>query len=395
MAAEPEAEKIDAVEMVDLSVYDNKITLEPIWSKKLGVGYGMRYLRLVPTHDEETVYGVDWRGELFAFDKSTGEERWQIELPSHLTGGLSFGQQMVVIGGGDGSVYAIDRADGEVRWRSKVSSEVLSRSVIAGGIVVVHTNDGKVTGLNGDNGKTLWTYQYKVPVLTLRGASSPLMIDESRVVVGLANGKLVLLDVRTGVVLWEQTVATPQGRSELQRMVDVDANPLLIGNTIYTVAYQGRIAAMDVSSGRIIWTRDMSSYTGMSGDDRLLYVSDADGNVHGVDRFNGAMLWKQDKLQSLSLTEPLLFKGQLIVGAKDGYLYWLSTEDGAIVSRTAVQEIADRLLGMEWDLWEDYTGSGLPDFFKEDTGINVAPVVVDGEMLLSADNQGRITAFRF
>jgi len=375
-----------------LAKLDNQLLVKPVWSSRTGIGYGKRYLKLQPVSDGETVFGADWRGELYAFDQQTGEQRWHTETGSEITGGLVLHDDLLLLGAGDGSVQAFDK-QGVLVWKRQLSSEVVSKPAVAGEVVVVHVNDGNVAGLNLQTGEQLWNYYYKVPVLTLRGASTPAISDEHVAIVGLATGKLIALDSRNGTLLWQQSIAVPQGRSELQRMVDIDADPLVMRGTVYSVAYQGRIAAVDVASGRTLWTRELSSYSGISADNGNLYVTDAEGNLLALDRFSGASLWRQEKLQGLGLTRPLIYRDKLILSSNDGFLYWASKQDGKLVSRAAVKDIAARLKGLEWDLWEDYNRGGLPDFYDEDIGINVSPVALDDDTLVIADNQGHITVF--
>ncbi len=375
-----------------LAEFDNRLATEPLWSKRISVSLGKRFIKLQSVQGGDVLYSTDWRGAVYAIDSTSGETLWQHQVGEIVSGGLTLASELLLLGTSEGRLIALNSTDGTEAWRSQLSSEILSAPLLADGHVVVHSNDGYVYGLSASDGEQLWAYQYKVPALTLRGTSAPIYAG-GLVLVGLDNGKLVALDIQSGSVRWLQTVAVPRGRSELQRMVDIDAAPIKVGNVLYVVSYQGRVAALDIATGRVIWIREFSSFGGMAADSESLYVSDAEGHVSAINQATGATLWTQRKLAGLELTRPLISKGVLIVAADDGYLYWLVTESGELLSRSAVKEIAARLQGMEWDLWDDYDRSALPDFYDEDIGINVAPQQLNDGSLLVLDNLGYLTRF--
>ncbi len=375
-----------------LEQYDNQLNIEPLWSDRVSVSFGKRYIKLRPQQFGDAVYSADWRGEVLAHQLESGELLWQKSLEGIITGGVTASDEMVLLGGAEGEVIALHPQSGELLWRSQLSSEILAPPLHGGGYVVVHSNDGYIYGLSAQTGEQQWVYQYKVPALTLRGTSSPVL-SGNLVVVGLDNGRLVALDLQSGSVSWEQTIAVPQGRSELQRMVDIDATPLLIDGMLYVVSFQGRVAALEASSGRVVWIRDFSSYSGMDADHENLYVSDSEGVVYAINRQNGASLWKQEQLKALILSHPVVSQAEVIVAADDGYLYWLSRQSGELLSRISSKELVARLKGMEWNLWTDYDRSGLPEFYDEDVGINIAPQRLSDGSLLVLDNQGYLTRF--
>lgn len=371
----------------------NAVNAQPVWSAKAGPGYGKRYLRLAPAVDSGMVFAADWKGSVFAYQAATGRELWRQDWKTEITGGLFHAEGLLLFGTGDAHLYAIGAGDGALRWKTRVSSEVVSSPRLANGIVIAQTNDGKIFGIDASGGKILWTEQRSVPALTLRGAASPAISADGIVIAGHGNGKLSALDLRNGALLWEASIAIPQGRSELQRMVDIDADPLIIAGVVYAVAYQGRIAALDLTSGRLLWTRDMSSHAGMTGDDRHLFITAADSTVYALDRHSGATLWKQEGLKGRALSKPVIDQERLIVGDDSGALYWILAEDGKLVSRITIETLSAALKGLEWDLWNDYTKSGLRQFYKENSGINHPPVDA-GDHFVAMDNKGRVVAFR-
>lgn len=375
-----------------LSDYNNQLATQPIWSQRVSVSYGKRFIKLQTLQLGEVIYGLDWRGTLSALSLESGKVLWKRELGVSISAGVGGSDELLLIGTADGEMIALNPLDGSDVWHHQLSSESLSIPLLADDWVVVHSNDGYIYGLSKEAGEQIWAYQYKVPALTLRGTSSPIYVD-GMVLVGLDSGKMVALDIKTGSVNWEQTIAIAKGHSELQRMVDIDAKPLIHGSSVYVVSYQGRIASLDIASGRVLWIRDFSSYSGMTADNENLYVSDAQGDVSAINLSNGATLWTQSKLAGLLVTEPVLNHQQLIIAADDGFLYWLAIDSGELLSRVSTEALAARLRGMEWDLWHDYDRSALNDFYDKDTGINAAVQRLKDGSLLVLDNQGYLTRF--
>jgi outer membrane protein assembly factor BamB len=182
-----------------------------------------------------------------------------------------------------------------------------------------------------------WMYDRSIPVLTLHGNSSPV-ISGTKVFCGFASGKLIAFDIESGQQYWEATIAVPTGRSELERMVDIDGDPVLQGGMVYVATYQGQLAAVDERSGDVVWRRKISSYAGLGADFENLYVSDAEDNVWAIDPDNSSSMWKQGKLNNRKLTAPAILGKYIVVGDFEGYLHWLSPEDGQMLARTRVGE---------------------------------------------------------
>jgi len=293
-----------------------------------------------------SVFISDANGRVEALSMDRGRTLWKYNSALRLSGGLTFADGLLVIGGDDGDVLALTADNGQLRWRSRVSSEVLSPPVINEGVVIVRSVDGRLVALDAASGQRLWSYQFAVPSLSLHGLSRPL-VDSGRVFAGFADGRLVALDLHDGHELWQLTVTVPQGRSELERLVDVDANLVQKDGVIYAAAYRGRVVAVDMRSGHLLWTRDMSVYRGLAVDDMALYLVDDEDGVWAVSRRNGATLWKQEGLIRRSLTAPMLVDGQLVVGDMDGYLHWLNTGDGSFSARTRLGDNAISLLEMD------------------------------------------------
>ncbi len=306
-----------------------------VWARGLGSGTDDLFVNLAPVADAGTVYGAERDGEVTAIAIDGGSTVWESDTDARLSGGPGVGDGLVLVGSTDGELIALEQGSGDERWRAQVSSEVLAAPQAKDGIVVVRTGDGKLAGLSGDTGRRVWVYDRTVPVLTLRGTSPPVLVDDY-VIAGFDNGRLVALELRTGRLLWEQQVAVPRGRSDLERMVDIDAPPVVVDGTVYVATFQGRVAALTLATGEIEWSRDISSATGLAIENEAVYVSDEHGVVWSLDRRSGASIWKQENLKARSLTGPASLAGYVVVGDLEGYLHWLRSTDGEFAARAQI-----------------------------------------------------------
>ena len=224
-----------------------------------------------------------------------------------------------------------------LRWRSRVSSEVLAPPQHGSGTVIAYAVDGKVFALDAQTGKIRWQFDTQVPLLTLRGLATPRIVDD-RVLVGLANGRVLALQLSDGKNLWSTEVAPARGRSEIERLVDVDATPLVLGDVAYCVAFQGQVTAISIATGRVLWARELSSTADMAYDDEALYVTSPDGSLTALTRSAGEILWRQDALQYRYVTGPARLGEYLIVGDIEGYMHWLDRHTGNIVHRKRLDD---------------------------------------------------------
>ncbi len=319
----------------ELVEVNTRIQPRTLWSQDVGAGTSDQLLNLVPWADGSQLYVAEAEGAVQALSIETGATLWRAELGVQISGGPGASDDLVLVGTRDADVIALDAATGQERWRSRVSSEVLSTPVSVLNTVVVHTIDGKLIGLNADDGKERWRYERKIPVLTLRGSGSPV-ISGATVICGLSGGRMVALDVDTGELLWDLTVSIPTGRSELQRLADVDGEPLVRDGSVFVATYQGHVAAIGELTGQKLWQRKLSAYSSMAADWRNVYVSDADGHVWALDADNGVPRWQQKALHNRKLSDVAVLGEYVVVGDFEGYLHWLSSEDGSFVARTRV-----------------------------------------------------------
>jgi outer membrane protein assembly factor BamB len=314
---------------------DTEISIRKLWSTGVGSGQGDGYYHLRPTIDGATIYAAGNDGTVLALDRMKGKRIWRQEFDLSLSGGVGVGDNMVLLGSSDGQVLALNKADGSELWIGQVSGEVLAPPQTNGKVVVVQSYDGVVQGLSAEDGSQLWLYDSNVPVLTLRGTSTPV-IFERMVMVGFGNGKVLALDIETGAVRWEARVAIAQGRSEIDRIVDIDGTLLMVGSVVYAVSYQGRVAAIDVTSGRKLWQQEVSSYVGLDQGFGNIYVADEKGSVIAYYRNGQGVRWEQPALSYRRLSSPTAIKGYVAVGDLDGYVHFMSQVDGHFVGRVKV-----------------------------------------------------------
>lgn len=367
----------------ELEPIDKTVRVDTLWSSQVGSGVGDQFLHLPVRHHENTGYAADYRGYLKAFDLDTGRLRWERQTGLELSTGAVYHNGRLFLGTRQGEVVAISANDGKLIWRSEVSSEVIARPAVADDTVVVRTNDGKLFALQAGTGERRWVYDRSVPPLTLRGTSAPIIVNDL-VITGSDYGRLSALVLSNGTVFWESVISYPSGKTELERMIDIDADPVVMGNVVYAVSYQGRLAAVEISSGRILWARDMSSYTGMAVDDYRVYVGDSEGQILALNRRNGSTLWRQDKLLRRSPTPPQLDGPYVVVADYDGYLHWLSRESGKLEGRARLNA-GFYLFTNEYDEYQHV--------YRKENNVLARPLVA-GDRVIVVDRTGYLAAFR-
>ena len=312
--------------------FEETVKIKKMWSQGVGNGQGVGYYRIQPVISGDVIYVAAADGDLEAFDKMTGSSLWDVELDVPLSGGVGSYGDALLLGSSDGYVLKVDAKSGEVLWKSSLSGEVMSVPGSDGQLVLAHTLDGKLQGLDFNTGEIVWTYDSNVPVLTLRGSCTPV-INGDYAYVGFANGRVLAFDIATGGINWEVRVAIPQGRSEIERVVDIDGTMVMVGNELFAASYQGRLVAIDVSEGRKLWQHDVSSFSGVSQGFGNVYVADADGTVYAYQRNGQGERWSQAALAYRGLSRPTPVSSYVAVGDAEGYVHLLSQVDGEFAGR--------------------------------------------------------------
>jgi outer membrane protein assembly factor BamB len=330
-----------------------------MWSQNLNKQKGLSRLRSFV--DGKIIYVADNIGRLKALDKTTGAEIWQQNTNYKFSAGPSIVNDKLILGTQDAQIMVFNRDDGSLEWQQTLSSAMLAPAAGAKNIVVVKTIDGAIQALDMRDGTSLWNLDQSLPALTLRYHSSPKVVGET-VIVGLPSGKCLALNLYTGFTQWERTISVPRGRSELQRMVDISADPIVQDNIVYVVAYQGKLAALNVETGAIIWEKEISSFQDLALDSKALYLTDSQYNLWAIEKSSGLTLWKQDKLQKRNVTGPAVVGNKLAVADKEGYLHWIDKTKG-------------KLLG----------------FSKIDKKVRMSPLSVDDQLLIRSQ-KGRLAS---
>ncbi len=319
-----------------------EVNPEVLWKENVGVGTDEQTLKLVPAIKNGRIYAADRDGLVQARDVSTGNLVWEAEIEDqhedevHFSGGPGVGSKNVILGTNNAEVVALNIDTGALAWKTSVTSEVLSVPVIAGDIVILRTTDGSVIALNENNGQKIWSYEHNVPALIVRGIGAPLIIEDT-IIEGYDNGKLMALHLDDGKYVWESSVTIPKGRSEVERLVDIDVDPIESRGVIYTASYNGGCAAVSILDGDVLWRNEaVSSHTGLSQDEQYLYISNSAGHVLQLDKRTGSSLWEQKELHGRKLTAPAVYQGYVIVGDIEGYVHWLSASDGRQLGRVQV-----------------------------------------------------------
>ncbi len=306
--------------------------VEVLWSADVGKGLGEKYHQFTPALWGDQVFASDSQGRVQAYAKRDGQRNWDVELKETISGGVGAGFDTVVVATESGEVIALNSKSGAELWREQISTEVVSAPQVNNQLVVAQLINGKLVAFDRITGDRRWTYDALVPRLTLRGTSAPI-VTQNVTLAGFANGKVVAIENSTGRVLWERRAALPQGRSELERMVDIDGKPLLVGNQLFVTSYQGRLVSMDPLKAQIVWSQNVSSYRGLAAGFGNVYVSEASDAVQAFDQANSASVWHQDALENRAITSPAVLGSSVAVADGEGYIHFMSQVDGRFVAR--------------------------------------------------------------
>jgi outer membrane protein assembly factor BamB len=306
-----------------------------LWSANIGDSLDAD---LTTVLDNGFIYAASANGELAKLNVADGKEVWRINTGESISGGVGLGGNLLLLGTAKGYVLAYDLS-GKLLWKSKVSSQVLSAPKVGYDIVVVRCGDSRIYGLNVVDGSRKWVYERATPALSLR-SSAGVAVDGGAAYAGFAGGKLIALRVEDGKVIWEVSVAQPKGTTEIERIADITSIPVVDGSLVYAVAYQGKIAAVDRANGRVVWSRDISSYTGLNAEDAKVYVAHANSAIYALDPITGKTFWRQSDLKQRRVTAPLPMGSLIVVGDVEGYVHFLSREDGSFSARLQTENAA-------------------------------------------------------
>jgi outer membrane protein assembly factor BamB len=355
----------DIDQPAQLTALSATLRVERVWSATVADKHAQPLrLGLALGAEGNRVYAAGYSGDVVAFDLATGHSVWRTRTKAPISGGTGVGGDLVAVGSSEGEVIALNAADGKIRWRVRLNGEVLSAPTISEKVVAVRTVDGKLRGLAPKDGHELWTQEQQVPRLSLRGTSRPVLAGDLALC-GFDNGKVIAVNMNDGTLQWEATIAPPHGRTELERLVDVDATVRVSGQDVYAVGFQGRVAMLALETGQIWWSHDASSYRGLGLDDDAVYVATAEGDVVALRRRTGAEIWRQKALAHRGLSAAVTTDNAVVVADFQGNVHWLDKATGELAARAPSGKV--RVSN---------------------------PPLVSGNMVLIVNDAGRISAFR-
>lgn len=355
----------DVVKMSPLPTVENQFTPSTAWDVSVGSGIGDFYSNLHPAYADSVVYAADRKGTVKALNADDGKEVWSVNLaekdgwfsrkPALLSGGLTVAGGHVYVGSEKAQVYALDAGDGSVVWKTTAAGEVLSRPTVSDGMVLVHTSNGQLQALDENSGAVKWTVNLDMPALSLRGESAPA-VAYGAAIVGGDNGRVSAVLMQQGQMIWQQRISQATGSTEIDRLSDVDTTPVIVNGVVYALAYNGNLTALDLRSGQIMWKRELGSVNDFIVDGDRIYIVDQNDRLLALTTDGGVTLWTQSDLLHRLLTSPALYNGSLVVGDAEGYMHWINPEDGRFVAQQKV----------------------------DSAGFLTDPVVADGKLLIQA-----------
>lgn len=355
----------DVVKMSPLPVVENQFTPSTAWSTSVGNGIGDFYSNLHPAFADNVVYAADRHGRVKAVNAADGKEIWSVSLaqksgffstsPALLSGGVTVAGGHVYVGSEKAQVYALNTADGSTAWQTRVAGEALSRPVVSDGVVLIHTSNGQLQALNEADGAVKWTVNLDMPALSLRGESAPATAFGAAIVGG-DNGRVSAVILDKGQIIWQQRISQATGATEIDRLSDVDTTPIVVNGVVYALAYNGNLTALDLRSGQIMWKRELGSVNDFIIDGDRIYLVDQNDRVLALTTEGGVTLWTQSDLLHRNLTTPALYNGALVVGDSEGYMHWINADDGRFVAQQKV----------------------------DSSGFLTEPVVAEGKLLIQA-----------
>jgi len=320
------AELIDFIESVEV---------DRDWKTSIGKSHEGLGIGLHPSSDGELVYAASFNGNVVAINLSNGRKVWDRNFDLSFTAGPTYNDGILILGTNDGELINIDSMTGNLLWETSVSSEILAPAAIRDNQIFVRSVDGNLSAYSAEDGSLLWVANHRVPPLSLRGTSSPKTFANA-VISGFDDGKVTAYDLIDGALLWETMLTPPGGRTEIDKVIDIDAPILVVGNELYAGSYQGALGALALESGDIIWITEASIYSGMAVSEDAVFVSQADGTVMALSRFTGREIWKKSNLLNRYPTAPAIIGNSIVIGDLEGYLHWLSKETGETQQRISI-----------------------------------------------------------
>ncbi len=314
-----------------------EIKISALWTNHAVGDNGKGFLRFQPVIAGDNLYVSDHKGHVAAININRGETKWQKNVGVPLVAGPAVGDGKVFVAATMSKVLALDAHHGQILWQASVPNELTTKPAFGDGTVIAKNINGALYALKSKNGKLQWKYAEGAPRLLLQGSSAPV-IFQGVVLGSFADGKIAIIHLKNGKLIWQSTVVEPNGITELGRMVDIDAAPVVDGGAAYIASYQGNISAIDLHSAKLLWFHKLSSYAGAGVSSSTVFVSDTDGTVWAFNRSNGQVVWKQTVLKRRQLTRPAVVGDYVVVADTKGLVHWLDSKDGHFVARQTLSK---------------------------------------------------------
>lgn len=325
-------DKDDEERVAKLVSYKKSIDVDKVWSTGAGSDDGRKYIKIIPALVDGVIYTADTEGRVFAINAETGKKVWKVKTKFKFAGATGAGNGLVLVGTSDGEVVTLDAATGEVKWSAKVSSEVVAPPATNGKIVVAQTIDAKVFAFEASTGEQRWSYDHTSPVLTLRGTASPI-VTTTQVICAFDNGQVVSFSALDGSRGWEARAAQPKGKTDLERIVDIDGSPVMDGGLLYISSYQGNVVALNRGQGRELWKKSASGFYPPAVTYGRVFISTDKSRVVAYNSANGDVIWTNEQLLNREINAPAVFGDYIAVIDGDGHMHLLSKNDGQYVHR--------------------------------------------------------------
>jgi outer membrane protein assembly factor BamB len=310
--------------------FKTTLAVRTAWSSSIG---GAGEFNFTPAVVGDSIFVAAADGSIMRIDAASGHSQWRIKAEVPLTAGVGSDGNTVAVAGDKGTILAFD-GDGKLRWKAQATSEILSAPAVGNGVVIVRSVDNRIVAFDESTGAQRWVVVRTVPTLTLRNAPG-ITIDGSMAYVALPGGHLLALLTSSGAARWEVAVGEPRGATELERIADISGAPAIIGADVCAVSFQGRVGCFDTSSGSARWTKNLSSSVGVGVDERFVFAADEHGVLNAFARDSGSSVWTSKLLENRGLSAPISFGRAVVVGDAQGYIHFLSREDGSMLARVA------------------------------------------------------------
>jgi len=341
----------ESVKPRELESFKKEIDLNQRWSTNIGKGAADRAIRLVPALSGNRIFAASANGMIKALNTSNGRPIWEVNVVNFylgaeranafakdvdvITGGVGIGEEMLAVGTAAGEIIVLNQSDGTLAWRARTSSEVLSPPQIDGDLAVAQSIDGKITAYNALDGERKWVYSTALPSLSLRGSATPILTSQF-VVGAFANGRFALLDRESGLAGFDRAIGVAKGKSDLERLIDIDGNMIIAGQRLFLVGFQSNVISVNLNTAQLEWGQEGSSVVGLGEGFGNVYVGGADGVITGYDALSGKLIWEIESLTNRVITTPVTASSYIVVGDFEGYLHVIAQSDGRFVGRRKV-----------------------------------------------------------